>query len=76
MSLSYKRDSLTNFRAQKVRENLRREKGAEERREKGAEEIRRAFEKKGSGEKMYGAILFWNVIDCHLIISSIKNAAS
>ena len=38
LSLSlYKRDSLTNFRAQKAKENLRREKGAEE--------IRRAFEK-------------------------------
>ena len=35
--LSYKRDSLTNFRAQKARENLRRAKGAEE--------IRRVFEK-------------------------------
>ena len=33
----YKRDSLTNFRAQKARENLRREKGAEEN--------RRVFEK-------------------------------
>ena len=28
----YKRDSLTNFRAQKARENLKREKGAEENR--------------------------------------------
>ena len=34
--LKYKRDSLTNFRAQKARENIRREKGAEE--------IKRAFE--------------------------------
>ena len=41
MSLSYKRDSLTNFRAQKARENLRREMGAEE--------IRRASEKKRKG---------------------------
>ena len=41
MSLSYKRDSLTNFRAQKARENLRREMGAEE--------IRRASEKKMEG---------------------------
>ena len=42
----YKRDSLTDFRAQNARENLRREKGAEE--------IRRAFEKTGAlvlGEK-------------------------
>ena len=31
-----RRDSLTNYRAQKARENLR---------EKGAEEVRRAFEK-------------------------------
>ena len=38
MSLSYKRDSLTDFRAQKARKNLRRKKGAEE--------IRRAFEKR------------------------------
>ena len=38
VSLSlYKRDSLTNFSAQKAKENLRRKKGAEE--------IRRAFEK-------------------------------
>ena len=36
VSLSYKSDSLTNFRAQKARENIRREKAAEE--------IRRAFE--------------------------------
>ena len=37
-------DSLTNFRAQKTRENLRREKGAEE--------IKRAFEKtEGRWEK-------------------------
>ena len=40
MSLSCKRDSLTNFRAQKARENLRREKGAEE--------IRRAVGEKGT----------------------------
>ena len=37
MSLSYKRDSLTNFRVQKAREN--------QGREKDAEEIRRVFEK-------------------------------
>ena len=37
VSLSYKRDSLTDFRAQKARENLRREKRAEE--------ITRVFEK-------------------------------
>ena len=39
VSLFCKRDSLTNFRAQKARENLRREKGAEE--------IRRAVGEKG-----------------------------
>ena len=58
MSLSYKRDSLTNFRAQKARENLRREKGAEERREKGAEEIRRAFEKRAVGKKCMAPFCF------------------
>ena len=63
MSLSYKRDSITNFRAQKARENLVREKGAEE--------IRRAFEKTEGrwGEKVCGTILFRNVIDHHLLIS-------
>ena len=40
VSLSCKRDSLTNFRAQKARENLRRENGAEE--------IRRAVREKGA----------------------------
>ena len=56
----YKRDSATNFRAQKARENLRRE---------GAEQIKRAFEKTEGhwGKKRYGTILFWNVIDHHLI---------
>ena len=39
VSLSCKRDSLTNFRAQKARKNLRKEKGAEE--------IRRAVGGKG-----------------------------
>ena len=39
VSLSCKRDSLTNFRAQKARKNLRREKGAEE--------IRRVVGEKG-----------------------------
>ena len=62
LSYKYKRDSLTNFRAEKARENLRREKGAEE--------IRRSFEKtEGPWGKKYGAILFQNVIDCHLISS-------
>ena len=53
---------LFNFRAQKARENLRRE---------GAEEIRRAFEKnvRALGGKRYGAILFQNVIDHHPILS-------
>ena len=40
VSLSCKRDSLTNFRAQKAREKLRREKGAEE--------IRRVVGEKGT----------------------------
>ena len=39
VNLSCKRDSLTNFRAEKARENLRREKGAEE--------IRRVVGEKG-----------------------------
>ena len=58
MSLSYKRDSLTNFRAQKARENLR---------EMGAEEIRRASEKNGRvlGEKRYSANLFRNILFRH-----------
>ena len=68
----YKRDSLTNFRAQKARENLKREKGAEEN--------RRVFEKtegclkkqKGGKGKRYGAILFRNVIDHHLVLITVR----
>ena len=49
--LFYKRDSHTTFRAQKARENLRREKGAEE--------IRRVFEKtEGWQEKGTAAFCF------------------
>ena len=52
LSYKYKRDSLTNFRAKKARENLRKEKGAEE--------IRRAFEKTdlGAGEKGTAPLCF------------------
>ena len=51
MSLSYNRDSLTSFRAQKLRENLKNEKGAEE--------IRRAFEK---AEGLWG-----EKVQCHFV---------
>ena len=60
-------DRFTNFRAQKARGNLRRDKGAKE--------IKRAFEKTdGRREKRYGAILFRNVTDRNLII--VERAAS
>ena len=51
VSLSYNRDSLTSFRAQKLRENLKNEKGAEE--------IRRAFEK---AEGLWG-----EKVRCHFV---------
>ena len=56
----YKRDSLTNFRAQKARENLRRENGAEVN--------RRVFEKTEGrwGKKRYGAILFCHKTCCFI----------
>ena len=68
MSLSHKSNSLTNFRAREVRENLIKEKGAEE--------IRRVFEKTEGCRWKKGTVPFCSECDLSQSYFVIKCAAS